>query len=243
MDYFMYVLIAFIIACIIFVIRPSKSKFDSNEKNIISGSIGWVLVVYALILSFSINIFYSRYVEIRNVFIADASNLHLIYRYLKRSPNSAYPIFKILEYSQYVSTYLTKNLRHQEFGANVSRLYFEMNNAIIEYVQENPNVIFSNNMLFRINTDQIIIQLTHEIKISSHYLNILWFLFFFVVVLIYFITTSNKLIQFFIDGILLTILLSGIYLCTILSNPFLESPVNINFAAYQDLVREITSSS
>ena len=48
-------------------------------------------------------------------------------------------------------------------------------------------------------------------------------------------------LTFLIEFCLLSMFLTGIYLCTAINNPFVESPVMLKFTMYEDLLAEINS--
>ena len=238
MDLFIYIFIAIIIAVIITTIRPVRKSLDAPERGIIQNSIGWCLVIYGLILGFSINIFYTRYIEIRNTIVTDVTNLQITTKFFK-SLNAMNVVESIERYTESVINDLVPMLKSGKYSEKTAYLYWKMNQEIVTYVRDHPTVVFDNNILIRMSTDEKFKQILNEINISQYYIKILWFLFIFVLIPLFFISSPDKVIQFILDSSLLIILVTCIYLCSILNNPFMESPVSLKLAAYTDLLNEI----
>lgn len=238
MDYYIYIIIAIIISIILCLIRPIRKDLDPSEKSIITGSIGWCLVIYGLMAGFSINIFYNRYLEIRNTFITEITNLQLTYRYFKTLPNSENVILSMKNYLKSIFIDLLPNLKNKKYSEKSEQLYRDMDNEIIKYLNSNPN-IFVNNILIRMGTDQKIKRLVDEINDGEYYINILIFLFIIILIPLWLTSTVDKYIQFIIDACILIILISALYICIILNNVFDDSPISIKMQGYQDLLDEI----
>lgn len=242
MDYIFYIIIAIVISVLLVFLRPIKNQ-TIKVKNVgnITSSIGWCLVVFGLILGFSITIFYNRYIEIRNFIITSVANLKILYRIFKDLPDSEEVIESIKEYSNSVIEDLLPSIRKKEYNEKTKELHKKMDEIIIKYVADHPGTPFQNNILLRINTDDYFRQLVDEIKIGDYYISIIMFLFIIIVFLLWIAEVENVIAQLIIDFSVITILLSCIYLLNILNNVFVESPVSIDFSSFKDLVEEINS--
>ena len=119
-----------------------------------------------------------------------------------------------------------------------------MNTSIIIYIDLYPDINFNKyNILEKLKSNKKIKATINEILTTQYYIGILWFMFIFVVIPLFFISTNDRQVQFIIDLCLLTILTTGIYICTILNNPFIKSPVSLDFKIYNDLINTITTSN
>lgn len=241
MDYSIALILAFLFSAFITVFRTTNSKLSQVEKSMIAMTIGWILVIYGLILSFSIGIFYNRYVTIREMFVNDVTNLQLTYRMLKDLNAPKDLLSTIRDYTKSVLEDQLPALQSGTFSAKTQEMNYIMNTKIINFLNLNREQVglFTANMLGRLTTDVKIIQLVGEINSTEYYINILMFLIIFVLGPLYLNTAPDKGIQFILDFSLLSILFTGLYLCTILNNPFIDSPVSIKLTGYQVLLSEI----
>lgn len=241
MDYTGYLFLALLGAATITVFRKDNKTLSQNEKQMIAMTIGWILVIYGLILSFSIGIFYNRYVTIRELFVTDLTNIQLTFRMLKQLNAPVDVLHSIRDYVKSVIEDQVPALSCGTYSKITERLYYEMDIKVIDYLRDyRDNAgLFTANILMRISTDAKVVQLVNEINSSQHYINILWFLMIFVLGPLYLLAAPDKLLQFGIDFSLLSILFTGLYLCTILNNPFVDSPVSIKLDGYYSLLDEI----
>ena len=238
MDYIFYIIIAIIIAFILSVLRPYKI-INQSESGVITNSVGWCLVIYGLLLGFSITIFYGRYIEIRNFIATEVTNLSLIYNFFKVLPNSEEVVKSIKNYVFSVINEFLPSVKNREYNENTEKLYKIMDQEIIKYIQENPNSPFNNNILIRLSTDNKLKILSNEIKNGDYYIGILIFLFIVIVFLLWCSEIADFIVQFIVDLCLLVILLSSLYFCIILNNVFNESPIAVKMESYNDLLKEI----
>lgn len=241
MDYAGYIGLAFIFASAIAVFRSQNFDVQNSEKSLIAMTVGWILVIYGLIVSFSIGFFYNRYVTIREMFVTDVTNLQLTYRMLKELKASPDVLLSIKRYVRSVLKDQLPALQNGDYSRRTEALYYEMDTKIINYLREyRDNAgLFTANILMRLSTDTKVIQLVNEINSTEYYISILWFLLLFVMAPLYLVSPPNKLLQFGIDFCLLSILVTAIYLCTILNNPFYDSPISIKMVGFQTLYKEI----
>lgn len=229
---FLYIFLAIMISLLIMYLRPDKGQLN---EGFISSTIGWTLIIYGLILAFSINIFYTRYIEIRTIFADEVNNLLLTYRYFKVLPDNEFVLHSIHSYANSVLNDLLPSLQNGEYSEKTNFYYTQMTNTIINYVNDHPTIVFDNNILIRLTTNERIKQIAIEIK-NQYYITIIWLLFLFVLIPMFFISTPNRSLQFLMDSCILIILLTLIYVITILNNPFRESPIQIELTMYQDLL-------
>ncbi len=242
MEYIFYILIAIIVAAIVSQVRLFYQNNNKNVRTFIEDSLGWIMVIYGLILAFSISIFYDRYISVRDTFVSEVTNLQIITIYFKQMPDSKERnevIESIKNYTQGVIKYLPGDLQKRRYSPILDDLYFQMNGRIIKYVQKHPENPFDNNILKRMTTNMKIKQLIEEINAGSYYIYILAFLSIFILIPLSLTTIHNRVVQLIIDICILIILFTGIYLCTILNNPFVQSPIAINLSMYEVLLKEI----
>lgn len=237
MEYYTYIFIALYLSILLFIIRTNvKSSFSAS----IEISVGWCIFLYGIILGFSISNFYGKYISIRDSFIKEASNLKIIYKTLSLLPNiedTHDALIAIENYVKSVPIDLLKSLKINKYSNNSKDLYNKMNNEIINYtIKNSTNTIINNNLLIRISSDEFIKQIINEINVGNYYINFLYTLLIFILIPIYFINLNNKILQFILDFCIFSILLSGIYLCQILNNPFIFSPISFHFEIYKNLL-------
>ena len=235
MEYFWYVLIAVIIAILISQTRTAHIE----DGGIIKGYVGWVMVIYGLILGFSLTNFYSRYVAMRNAFIKDATNYQLIYEFfikMDKSPEIDDIINSILKYLELISSI---GIDYKEKLKISDNIYKDMNTKIINYLKNNQTS-FTNNILSRLNTNIEIKKLADEIEAGQYYIAILCFLVIFIIIPLAISTSMlDRKIQFLLDFSILIIISTALYLCEILNNPFIQSPISFNLSMYSDLIDTI----
>ena len=117
LSIWIFIFSAFIITILLFLFRPLVPKIDSNERLIINGIIAWSVTFYALIVAFSITIFYARYISIRDTVVEETTNLRIIYKIFRELPDSENVINSIKNYINNVITTLIPNLREQKYPA------------------------------------------------------------------------------------------------------------------------------
>jgi len=246
LPFIIIIIISLLIAYILSEVRIFKNNFNQNTENIIEGSVGWAIVVYGLILGFSISNFYNRYITIRDTFVEEVTNLQLIYRYIKIAPNSKEKneaIESIRKYAESVINDLLPNLADRKYSLVSDIRYKEMNSKIINFVNKHTDYKFNHNILLRMSTDERIKQLVNEMNFGLYYIYILIFLIIFIIIPLWLNVMANKIVQLIIDSCILIILFTGIYLCILLNNPFTKSPVSFDFSLYKDLINDIKVSA
>lgn len=243
MAYVNYILIAGFIAATLSFFRINSKRLTDGEKQLIAMTVGWILVIYGLILSFSIGLFYNRYVTIREMFIHDITNLELSFGMLKSLNAPKDVLYSMRDYVASVIEDQLPALKNGTFSVKTKTLYGIMNKKIIDYVNNNKETLagFTPNILMRMSTDAKVIQLITEIKSTEYYNNILIFLMVFILGPLYILSAPDRFLQFELDFSLLSILFSGLYLCSILNNPFNDSPIGIKFNGFKILLVEIDS--
>jgi hypothetical protein len=222
---------------ILFCLRPKKKEEPKVQ-------LGWIYIVYGILLGVSIILFYLRYNEIRDTLISEVCNLEEIYLFFRMLPHSQNIINNIYTYSQSVIEELKPELENNIYVESCDILYQQLITSIIIYMNNYNSVIFqNNNILQRLQSNKKIKYLIDEISTTQYYIWGLWILFGFVLLPLFFISTNAKELQFLVDFCFLGILISGIYLCTILNNPFVKSPLQIDFSMYKDLLLKISKCS
>jgi hypothetical protein len=234
MEHYTYIFIAFFFSLLLFIIR-------NNEKSLFSAtieiSVGWCILLYGIVLGFSISNFYAKYIAIRDSFIKEITNLKIIYKIFEKLPNKekTLPVLdSINNYINSVPSELNKSLKFFNYNDKTKELYNKMNDEIINYTLNNNDsgILINNNILLRLSSDDFIKQIINEMKVGNYYINFLWTLLIFIFIPIYFINVGNKSLQFILDFCIFSILLSCIYLCEILNNPFIDSPISLKFYNY-----------
>lgn len=221
-------LLSFLFVVILFISREYKDNKSIDDSKI-EFIIGWSIILFSLILGFTIGNFYNRYIETRNMLVDEVVNLQIIYRTFKVFPNTDNIIDSI---KLYVSSIL--NNSEDTFNNHIN-----MDNKIIEYFNENQSNQFLTTTMNRLSSSEKIKTIKNEILNGQFFINILWFLLALIVIPFYFLKTSNKINQSVIELFLFTILITGIVLCEYINNPFIDSPIKIKFDSYYDLLNEI----
>lgn len=239
MPYFLYVILAILIAVILMCTRPLVPLITVEERAIISASVGWCMVVYGLILAFSISNFYTRYISIRDTFVTEVINLQIIYRIMRMYDDTEDVKMSIYNYVKNIHREVKYDLMNKEYPKSSEELYYTMNSTILKYVKENEN-FFNANMMLRLSTDTRIKKLIDEIKAGNYYIEILSILLIFIIIPLWLSKMKDRLIQFIIDSCLLIILFSILHLLNILNNPFCDcNPLSLNLDMYSNLASEI----
>jgi hypothetical protein len=251
MHYIVFIVIAIILTVILSFIRPLRLNLTKEERNDVNNAVGWVLVIYGLIIAFSLTIFYQRYITIRDTFINQVTNLQITYRIFDTLSNSddvnivkdsTTVIESIRDYLDTIFNDLIPNLQKGKYSKMSENAYKKMDNEIIKFVGNHPTLSYNNALLLRLSTDQVIKRLVDEINVGKYYIKILFFLFIFILIPLWYSSLPEWKTQFLIDLCVLMILLTVLYLCTILNNPFMSSPVSIKLTAYEDLLEEVNAS-
>ena len=233
-----YIMAAIFITLLLNIIRTDKEYIDNNP---IFTVVSWSIIIFGIILGFTISGFYSRLIDIQNNLITEITNLQLIYRMLYTSPHSEKPRAAILNY---VTIFLDEipSLRQGINSLKRQLAYREMDYAIIQYVNDYPSTL-SSNILSRMSTDELLKELINEINGNVYYIYFILFLFILLLIQLCFVKTKKPNIQFIIEFSFVSIILSAIYLLTLLNDPFDEnSIIGVNINIYQDLYDEIKNN-
>jgi hypothetical protein len=236
-----YLIIAIMIAIILYLTRFLVPTLSLNDKAITHEIVSWSIIIYGIILGFSISNFYNRYTSIRETLITEVTNLQIIYRIFKTLPDSEEVIESIKVYTINVTKELIISLGREEYLSSTVMLYRDMDNKIINYFNKHPGNPFVNQILSRLSTDQKIKKLVDEIKSGNYYINMLNILLIFIIIPLWFIKLDNSIIQFFMDICLLIIIACALYLLKILNNPFIKRPISFDLNMYSDLLNEINN--
>jgi hypothetical protein len=239
MDLFYYYILSFLIVILLFVLRNNDRNLSQDGKNKTGEIVSWCIIIFGIILGFTIANFYNRYIETREILVNEIVNLQIIYRTFKVLPDNQKVIKSIKNYVKSVINDLQYSLQNNVYSIETSNYYRIMDSNIIEYFNEyktNPFISTINN---RLSTSERIKILSQEVITGNFYILMLWFLFIFILIPLYFLKMPDKFIQLLIEFCLLSMFLTGIYLCTTINNPFIESPIMLKFTMYEDLLDEI----
>jgi len=240
-----YIIVAIVLAIIIFYTRRTLNFFNVDEQMLYATIFGWGIIIYALLMTFTISSFYQHYTEERDTFIQESTNLTLIYRIIKLGPKSKYSkraLRSIERYTESVINDVVPDLKQGIYSTKSELLYRQMDYDIITYTYKNTNIADNGaigDILARMSTDQRIKKLSDGIKNGQFLIYILMFLSVFVLLGFWVIKIDNSYIQFIMDISLLVIIFVSIYLLMILNNPFDESPLTLSLSMYDDLLLEI----
>ena len=232
--------LSFILTSLLYILRTPQeylSKVGETKTELI---IGWCIIVFSIILGFTIVNFYNRYIEIRNILVNEIVNLQIIYRTFDKFDNSEVVLESIRNYVESVLNDLQYSLQNDVYSKKTELLYRKMDNSIISYFNDHRDNTFISTINSRLSTSQRIkVIIDQEIVTGNFYINILWLLFALILIPLYFAKMPNKIIQFIIEFCLLSIFITGIVLCGFINNPFVESPVTLKFTMYSDLLDEM----
>lgn len=237
-----YILIAIIIAIFLYLIRPIIPVLNLNDRTIVVSSISWMAIIYALLLTFSIQNFFNRYITIRDAFVNEATNIQIIYRIFKLFPESIEKdevIENIKKYSENVVNVLIPALSEKKYSKDTEIYYNQMNQSILSYINRYENNTFDNNLLSRLSTSQKIKQLVNEIKVGDYYIQFLIIIFILIIIPLSLSKMENAIIQLVIDLSFLIFVGCTIYLLTILGDPFGDNPIAFKMGLYKELLDEI----
>ena len=239
-----YILISILIALILTIITQFTPKVN-DDLAIIS----WFIIIYGLLLGFSINNFYNRLIVMRDTFINEVTNLEKIFEVFKNENKDETEIEKIKReeaiksiflYIENVSTVLKKNLEHRKYPLSTEKLHLEMNSAITAYLQTGSISSINNTLFNGLTTDIKIKKLVAEMNSGDFYINIILFLLFIITIPLMFYKMNIFWIQIILYSCLLIIVLTLIYVLTLLNNPFtLDNNFGINLNMYSDLLHKI----
>lgn len=238
------ILIILILAVLISVLLCCAQSFNIKlfdvTKTLVSTSIYWAVLLFSLILSFSIFSFYSRYINIRSELINSAANLQVIYLIIKSgppSPEATVAIDSIIAYSSFILKTFVHNSSQCYYDNRTSYLYNKMNDDILAYTRVPENVnIFSNNILDRLDTDQKLKLLISDTTTGEYFILIMCVCFVLIMILFSLIVIEHLIVKLILFAVIVAIMLLAIYLIIILNNPFLESPIQLNVNMYRDLI-------
>lgn len=229
MDLFSGFCLSFLIVIILYILREINNTDNKNSK--IEFVIGWSIILFSIILGFTIGNFYNRYIETRNMLVDEVANLQIIYSTFKVLPDSENVIDSM---KAYLSSILCN-----DSDVESSKLSLNMNEDIIDYFNKNQENKFLTTIMNRVSPSQKLKMIKNEIKNGQFFINILWFLFTLVIIPFYSLKICNKINQSIIEFFLVVILVTGIILCEYINDPFKETPLKINHDIYADLLNEI----
>lgn len=241
LDLGMGFLLSFIIVTTLFLSRGSNDNLTKTGETKNELIIGWCIIIFSVILGFTIGNFYNRYIDIRNTLVNEVINLQIIYRIFKVLPNSEGVVESIKKYTESVLLDLKCSLQNGYYSQKTEYLYMNMDNTIIKYFNEYNTNSFLTSVISRLSTSQRIKVIDQEIRTGDFYINILWVLFSLILIPLYFAKMPNKKIQFVIEFCLLSIFISGIVLCGYINNPFVETPVTLKLTMYSDFLNELNT--
>ena len=66
-DYIIYIVIAIMIAIILTLGRTLVPKDEVSERGLIGMAVGWSIVIYTIILGFTISNFYNKYISVGDI--------------------------------------------------------------------------------------------------------------------------------------------------------------------------------
>jgi hypothetical protein len=237
------IIVVIIIAIIMFYTRREFTCFTENQKSIYTSIFNWVIIIYALILTFTFSSFYQRFIDYRDILIDESNNLILIYRMIKLGPQSKYSrkaLKSIREYTINVIEDVFPNLACGTYSAKSTILNTKMINDIITYTYENKNISDNpalSNILGRMTTDQKIKKLVEGFEFGTFLIQLLMFFSIFVIIGIWIVQIRNPKLQFIIDLSLLLIIFISIFLLSLLNNPFQSGLMTPS--GYVELLNEI----
>ena len=81
-------IISMMIVLLLLVLRRNYDGLSPDGTSKTELLVGWCIIVYSIILGFTLNNFYNRYKEIRKTLVNEVTNLQIIYRIMKQLPNS-----------------------------------------------------------------------------------------------------------------------------------------------------------
>lgn len=232
MEDYIYIVIAIVVALILSIIliglRLLLSEFVIlNDRRTLDTLLAWSIMVFGLVLSFSLINFYNRYIELKNSLVEDATNLEVIYDMLKFSENSEDAINSMEKYLKQIKTDRLNR-------SKVKSLYDEMNNEILKYVKNNPNA-YSNQILNRLSTDSQNINFTTEIDVNKFIINVILILFSFIFIVLFLVKLRDPIMQFISYFCYLSIICVIITLIILFGNPSLGKTIGLNFQYFIDL--------
>lgn len=230
-----YIMIAIAIAFILTIINHMTMR--ANNDLLV---IGWCVVIYGLLLGFSINNFYNRWIVIRDAFINESTNLEKLLELLKTKDNSEVVIDSIYNYVSNVSNVLKKDLNNRVYSPSTEKLHLEMNYQIFNYVNTGALGTINNTIYSNLTTDTKIKKLIDEMKSGDFYISIIIFLLIVITIPLMFYKMPIFWIQVLIYSCLFIIILTLIYVLNLLNNPFtIDNNFGINLSMYNDLVNKI----
>lgn len=213
-------------------------SLTTEGKTITYETVAWCIVVYGIILGFTISNFYNKYILIRETLVTEVTNLEIIFYILKFQPESLEVIYSIRSYVESVIDDLSCSLQNNKYSPKTAAKYDYMNDEIIKYFTNSKSNL-SVGVINRMSTSEKIEVLVKEIDTGNFYVSVLWLLFFVILIPLYFSKMKNRSVQFLLELCLLIIFLTGIYMCTILNNPFIKSPISLDFASYKSFLAQI----
>lgn len=237
MDYYVYIILALFVVMVFIFTRSLRDSCEA-DKEIVKCAVEWTLLIYSLILAFSIGIFYEKYTETRNIIFNQTTAISVLHRYFSVEPNAEEIVVKIKEYTETIHQNLDRYKDTGHLDKNHAA-FDEMHTAIIEYLHENPNMTFKEDVLSKLNDIQKVKVLINDMKVGNHYIQIIWFLTFFLLVLLWVNSLEDLILEILTDLTIVIMAFSAIYLCDILNDPIKSSPISIDLNVYSELFKEI----
>ena len=244
-EYFLIVIsiaIAFVVSIIFTLSRGLLSNLTSYEKVMTESVVGWTILVFGLILSFSIVNFYSRYIDLRNSLAKEATNLDIIYKLIRKVPNSEKAVEAMKKYLEYLIHVDLQLLKKNKLDNNtIDDLYSDMNDEIINLINESGNVeklsgFSSINILSRLSTNYENSNFRKEIINNTFYINVIIIMAIFILISLWLVKVQDPLIQFLADLCFLSVIFSGITLLIILGKPFNNTIIGIDLSNHKQLL-------
>ncbi len=236
------IIFAFIVAVIFTLTRNLLSNLTSYERVVADSTLGWTILVFGLILSFSIVNFYTRYIDLRNSLAIEATNLNIIYKLIKKIPNSEKAVESMKKYLDYLINVDLKNLKKNKLENDViDELYSNMNDEIIDLLDKQGQNYSSINILNRLSTNYQNYNFKKEIINNTFYINVIIIMSIFILISLWLIKVENVLIQFLADFCFLSVISIGITLLIILGKPFNNIIIGIDLSNHKQLLKDINN--
>lgn len=238
-NIYLYIILAFIVSLILISVPTSYLVIlEDNENSLIQNVINWSLLLFGLILGFTIANLYNRSVAINDTLVSDLSQLKIIYKILNRSEKADKPLASIRHYMQtVVEKDIPYLMKYEKECPDCILEFSNMNKDIYDYVLEG-NSNFGDTILANMTTSFKLDNLLDEIDKNNYYIFIIIVMYIFIIVAMMFVTIKSKFIHFTVMFTLNLIILLSIYLMICLNDPF-DPILGVDFTAYNDFYEEI----